>query len=63
MTAELARWAQVFGRYLFQPAIGMVWFPAGRLRPPRSGNLNFYLLVGGAPLLIVLALAATSAAR
>ncbi len=55
--------APVFGPYLFQPATRFVRFLAGRLSLFQSGNLNFYLAVVGALLLVVLALAVTSAPR
>jgi hypothetical protein len=55
----------VFGPYLFQfqPATRIVPFLAGRLSLFQSENLNFYLAVVGALLLIVPALVVTSAPR
>jgi formate hydrogenlyase subunit 3/multisubunit Na+/H+ antiporter MnhD subunit len=48
--------ADVFGPLLFTPIRRGVWRLAGRLRALQSGDLNFYLALIGALLLIILAL-------
>jgi hypothetical protein len=48
--------APVFGRYLFSPVTRAVWFVAGKLRTLQSGNLNFYLALIGALLIVILGL-------
>jgi formate hydrogenlyase subunit 3/multisubunit Na+/H+ antiporter MnhD subunit len=48
--------ADVFGPLLFTPVRRFVWRLAGRLRALQSGDLNFYLALIGALLIIILAL-------
>ncbi len=48
--------APVFGPYLFSPATRAVWFVAGKLRTLQSGDLNFYLALIGALLMVILGL-------
>jgi hypothetical protein len=48
--------ADVFGPLLFTPIRRFVWWLAGRLRALQSGDLNFYLSLIGALLIIILAL-------
>jgi hydrogenase-4 component B len=48
--------ADVFGPTLFGPIRRAVWRLAGRLRALQSGDLNFYLTLIGALLMIILAL-------
>jgi formate hydrogenlyase subunit 3/multisubunit Na+/H+ antiporter MnhD subunit len=48
--------ADVFGPALFDPVRRAVWRLAGRLRALQSGDLNFYLGLIGALLLVILAL-------
>lgn len=48
--------APVFGPYLFAPATRAVYYLAEKLRALQSGNLNFYLALIGALLIIILAL-------
>jgi formate hydrogenlyase subunit 3/multisubunit Na+/H+ antiporter MnhD subunit len=48
--------ADVFGPLLFTPIRRGVWRLAGRLRALQSGDLNFYLALIGALLIIILAL-------
>ncbi len=47
---------EVFGPLLFTPIRRFVWRLAGRLRALQSGNLNFYLALIGALLIVILAL-------
>jgi hydrogenase-4 component B len=49
--------APLFGPWLFAPVTRLAWAIAGRLRALQSGNLNFYLGLIGALLVIILALA------
>jgi formate hydrogenlyase subunit 3/multisubunit Na+/H+ antiporter MnhD subunit len=46
----------VFGPLLFAPIRRLVWWMAGRLRALQSGDLNFYLSLIGALLIVILAL-------
>jgi hypothetical protein len=48
--------ADVFGPLIFTPIRRLVWWLAGRLRALQSGDLNFYLSLIGALLIIILAL-------
>ncbi len=48
--------ADVFGPVLFDPVRRTVWRLAGRLRALQSGDLNFYLGLIGALLVVILAL-------
>jgi formate hydrogenlyase subunit 3/multisubunit Na+/H+ antiporter MnhD subunit len=48
--------ADVFGPRLFTPIARAVWRLAGRLRALQSGDLNFYLALIGALLVVILAL-------
>jgi hydrogenase-4 component B len=48
--------APIFGRYLFSPATSGVRFLAEKLSILQSGNLNFYVALIGALLVIILAL-------
>lgn len=48
--------ADVFGPALFDPVRRAVWRLAGRLRALQSGDLNFYLGLIGALLIVILAL-------
>jgi hypothetical protein len=48
--------ADVFGPLLFTPIRRFVWWLAGHLRALQSGDLNFYLALIGALLIIILAL-------
>lgn len=48
--------ADVFGPLIFTPIRRLVWWVAGRLRALQSGDLNFYLSLIGALLIIILAL-------
>jgi hydrogenase-4 component B len=48
--------APVFGPYLFAPAIHLIRAAADRLRLLQSGHLNFYLVVIGVLLVIILGL-------
>ncbi|HUN73008.1 MAG TPA: proton-conducting transporter membrane subunit [Steroidobacteraceae bacterium] len=48
--------ADVFGPLIFAPVRRLVWSLAGRLRALQSGNLNFYLALIGALLIVILAL-------
>lgn len=48
--------ADVFGPTLFMPVRRAVWRLAGRLRALQSGDLNFYLALVGALLVVILAL-------
>jgi formate hydrogenlyase subunit 3/multisubunit Na+/H+ antiporter MnhD subunit len=47
---------EVFGPLLFTPIRRFVWRLAGQLRALQSGNLNFYLALIGALLVVILAL-------
>lgn len=51
--------APVFGPLLFVPARRTVWWMAGKLRALQSGDLNFYLALIGALLILILALTLT----
>jgi hydrogenase-4 component B len=48
--------ADVFGPLIFTPIRRLIWWLAGRLRALQSGDLNFYLSLIGALLIIILAL-------
>ena len=48
--------ADVFGPAVFDPIRRAVWRLAGRLRALQSGDLNFYLGLIGALLIVILAL-------
>lgn len=48
--------ADVFGPTIFTPIRHAVWWLAGRLRAIQSGDLNFYLALIGALLVVILAL-------
>jgi hypothetical protein len=48
--------ADVFGPLLFTPIRRFVWKLAGKLQALQSGDLNFYLALIGALLIIILAL-------
>jgi hydrogenase-4 component B len=48
--------ADVFGPLIFMPIRRLIWWLAGRLRALQSGDLNFYLSLIGALLIIILAL-------
>ncbi|MGH8219153.1 MAG: proton-conducting transporter membrane subunit [Steroidobacteraceae bacterium] len=48
--------ADVFGPILFRPLRRLVWGLAGRMRAFQSGDLNFYLALIGALLIVILAL-------
>ena len=48
--------ADVFGPLLFDPVRRVVWRLAGRLRALQSGDMNFYLGLIGALLIVILAL-------
>jgi hypothetical protein len=49
--------APVFGPYLFSPLVRFVRFLAEKMSRIQSGQLNFYLALIGALLVVILALA------